>query len=54
MYGVDIVFPEKEVEKMYFIGKFSKKDSVNNILKQIAVLNNLTVTRQNNRYLISR
>jgi transmembrane sensor len=54
MYGVDIVFPEKEVEKMYFIGKFSKKDSVNNILKQIAVLNNLTVSRQNNRYIISR
>jgi transmembrane sensor len=52
MYGVDIVFTEKDVEKMYFIGKFSKKDSVNNILKQIAVLNNLTVTRQTNKYII--
>jgi len=54
MYGVDIVFSEKEVEKMYFIGKFSKTDSVGNILKQICVLNNLTVTRHNNSYIISR
>jgi ferric-dicitrate binding protein FerR (iron transport regulator) len=54
MYGVDIVFPEKEVAKMYFIGKFSKKDSVNTILKQIAALNNLTITKQNNKYIINR
>jgi ferric-dicitrate binding protein FerR (iron transport regulator) len=54
MYGVDIVFPEKEVAKMYFIGKFSKKDSVNTILKQIASLNNLTISRQSNKYIINR
>jgi transmembrane sensor len=54
MYGVDIVFTEKDLAKMYFIGKFSKTDSVKNILKQIAVLNNLTVTRQNNTYTINK
>jgi transmembrane sensor len=54
MYGVDIVYSENDIEKMYFIGKFSKTDSVSNILKQIALLNNLTVTRQNNGYIISR
>ena len=52
MYGVDIVYSENDIEKMYFIGKFSKNDSVSNILKQIAGLNNLTVTRENNKYTI--
>jgi ferric-dicitrate binding protein FerR (iron transport regulator) len=54
MYGVDIVYSENDIEKMYFIGKFSKNDSVGNILKQITGLNNLKVTRQHNTYLISR
>jgi ferric-dicitrate binding protein FerR (iron transport regulator) len=53
MYGVDIVYSENDIEKMYFIGKFSKNDSVSNILKQIAGLNNLKVTRQNNKYIIT-
>jgi ferric-dicitrate binding protein FerR (iron transport regulator) len=54
MYGVDIVFTEKDIEKMYFIGKFSKNDSVSTILKQIALLNNLTVTRQDDTYIIRK
>jgi transmembrane sensor len=54
MYGVHISYPEKDIKKMYFIGKFSKNDSVSNILKQIAALNNLTVTRQNDTYIIGR
>lgn len=54
MYGVEILYSSTDIEKMYFIGKFSKTDSVSNILKQIAALNNLTVTRQNNTYTISR
>lgn len=54
MYGVEIVYAEADLEKMYFIGKFSKSDSVNVILNQIAALNNLTVTRQNNKYTITR
>ena len=54
MYGVHISYSEKDIEKMYFIGKFSKNDSVSNILKQIAALNNLTVTKQNETYIISR
>lgn len=52
MYGVEIVYAEAEIQKMYFIGKFSKNDSVNNILKQIASLNNLTVSVHNNTYTI--
>jgi len=54
MYGVEIVYSATDIEKMYFIGKFSKTDSVNVIIKQIAALNNLTVTRQNSTYIIQR
>lgn len=54
MYGVEIVYAPADIEKMYFIGKFSKNDSLNVILNQIAALNNLTVTRQNNKYTITR
>jgi ferric-dicitrate binding protein FerR (iron transport regulator) len=53
MYGVEIVYTEADINKMYFIGKFSKNDSVSTILSQIASLNNLTVTRQNNKYTIA-
>jgi hypothetical protein len=51
---VEIKYEPKEVQKMYFIGKFNKSDSVETILKQIAALNNLIVTRQNNTFIISR
>jgi ferric-dicitrate binding protein FerR (iron transport regulator) len=54
LYSVDIKYEPKEVRKMYFIGKFNKTDSVETILKQIAALNNLTVTMQNNTFIISR
>ncbi|HEY8893391.1 MAG TPA: FecR domain-containing protein [Niastella sp.] len=54
MYGVEIVYAEADIQKMYFIGKFSKNDSVNVILNQIAALNNLTVIRTNNKYTISK
>lgn len=54
MYGVKIEYSSADIERMYFIGKFSKNDSVSVILNQIAALNNLTVTRQNNKYTITR
>jgi hypothetical protein len=53
MYGVHISYPEKGLEKMYFIGKFSKNDSVSDILNQISLLNNLTVTKKDNAYIIT-
>ena len=53
MYGVHISYSKTDIEKMYFIGKFSKNDSVSNILEQIASLNNLTITKQNNDYIIT-
>jgi transmembrane sensor len=52
MYGVKIEYSSADIERMYFIGKFSKNDSVNTILNQIASLNNLTVSINNNTYVI--
>lgn len=54
LYGVEIIYRKQDVQKMYFIGKFSKTDSVETILKQIATLNDLTISIQNNTYTISR
>jgi hypothetical protein len=54
MYSVEIVYAEADIQKMYFIGKFSKSDSVSAILKQIASLNNLTVIKQDNKFIISK
>jgi transmembrane sensor len=53
MYSVQIVYSTADIEKMYFIGKFSKNDSVSTILNQIAALNNLTVRRENNTYIVT-
>jgi transmembrane sensor len=54
MYQIEIIYSKKDVRKMYFIGKFGKSDSVENILKQIALLNNLKVSKDANRFIISK
>lgn len=54
MYDAKIVFEKKDVDQLYFVGTFSKSDSVENILSQIALLNKLTVTKKNNTYTIEK
>jgi Fe2+-dicitrate sensor, membrane component len=54
IYEVDIVYNPKDVQKLYFIGKFNKSDSIETILKQIATLNHLTVVKEPNRFIISK
>lgn len=54
IYEVDIVYNPRDVKKLYFIGKFSKSDSIETILKQIATLNHLTVVKENNRFIIGK
>ncbi len=54
MYDVKIIYDEKDVKSMYFIGKFEKSDSLGYILKQISILNNLTITRKDNAFVIAR
>lgn len=54
MFKVDIVFSKKDVAKSYFIGAFHMSDSLDEILKQIAIVNNLKVTKNNNQIFISK
>ncbi|MBE7171635.1 MAG: FecR family protein [Williamsia sp.] len=54
MYDVKIAYTKKDVEQRYFVGTFSKSDSVESILNQIAGLNKLTVTRKDNTYTIEK
>jgi transmembrane sensor len=54
MYDVKIVYAKKDIDQRYFIGTFSKSDSVENILQQIAMLNKLTVTKKDNSFIINK
>ncbi|HTE23627.1 FecR family protein [Flavitalea sp.] len=54
MYKVDIRYDAKDLEKVYFIGMFKKTEAIDDVLKQIAKLNNLTVTKKDNKYIISK
>jgi len=54
MYGVDIVYNRKDLERLYFIGKFNKIDSVEYILRNIAKVNRLTLSKENNKFIIRK
>ena len=54
MFNEEIVYSKKDFSKIYFIGTFNIADSLDNILKQIASLNNLKVTRANKQVIISK
>ncbi|MBD0367081.1 MAG: FecR family protein [Flavisolibacter sp.] len=54
MYHVPVVYSKKDVKNMNFIGTFDRSDSLETILKQIAILNNLTVTKENDTYRIKK
>ena len=54
LYHVEIVYSKKDISRIYFIGRFNKSDSPVAVINQIAAVNNLTVTRQNNRFIIAK
>lgn len=54
MFNVDIAYTRKDISKIYFIGTFNTSDSLDDILKQISVLNNLKVTKKNNKFIITK
>lgn len=54
IYNVDIEYSQSEIRDMYFIGKLEKRDSLNEIIRDIALLNHLSVTTSNGRYIIKR
>jgi transmembrane sensor len=54
IFNSEIVYSKRDLQKMYFIGKFDKSDSLENILKNMGNLYHLKVTRENNKFLISK
>ncbi len=54
MYQVEIIYAKKDLRNIYFIGKFNKTDSVETILKQIGAVNNLKITREDRKFIISK
>jgi transmembrane sensor len=54
MYHVKIYYAKKDINKMYFISMFDKSDSLENILQQIASINNLVVIKDSNTYRVKK
>lgn len=54
MYKVDIIYEKADLQKMYFIGKFDKSESIENILAQISRLNNLSVSNVNGKFQVKK
>jgi ferric-dicitrate binding protein FerR (iron transport regulator) len=54
IYNVKIEYRAAEISQMSFIGKIDKTDSLEKILNDIALLNNLQVTHTNSGYLVKK
>lgn len=54
LYNVKIIYDKKDVQKIYFTGKYNKSESLETILARIATLNNLTITRKDSAFVITR
>lgn len=52
MYDTKIIYSEKDLEKLYFIGRFNRTDSLEGILNHIADLNNLTLTKTDSTFIL--
>lgn len=54
LYSANIIYDKKDVESLYLIGKYNRTDSLETILKRIATVNNLKVTKENDAFIISK
>lgn len=54
LYGVQINYAKDDLKDMYFIGRFEKTDSLEHIIRDIAILNKLLVAKQGNTYTLSK
>lgn len=54
LYNVKIVYNKKELRKIYFTGKYNRSDSLEPILQRIATLNNLTIIKKGDAFILSR
>jgi ferric-dicitrate binding protein FerR (iron transport regulator) len=54
IYNVEIDYSRQEIRNLYFIGKLEKKDSLVEIIHDIALLNHLSVTSLNGKFIIKK
>lgn len=54
LYNVDIQYSREDLRNDYFIGKLEMKDSLSKIMRDIALLNHLTVRITNGVYVVKR
>lgn len=54
IYHVRITYSQEDIRKINFIGKIEKTDSIQTILRDIALLNNLVVSKEGNTYSIRK
>ncbi len=54
LYNIDIQYSSADLRHKYFIGKLEKKDSLSKIMRDIALLNHLSVTVLDGRYIVRK
>jgi hypothetical protein len=54
MYDVKIQYKESDLKGLYFIARFDKADSLEEIMNDIALLNGLSIHRQENTYIVQK
>ena len=54
LYNVDIQYSREDLRNKYFIGKLEMKDSLSKIMRDIALLNHLTVTNADGSYVVRK
>jgi hypothetical protein len=54
IYNVKIEYSREDLRNMYFIGRLEKRDSLSEIIQDIALLNHLSVTSLNGKYVIKK
>ncbi|MBN9384606.1 MAG: DUF4974 domain-containing protein [Chitinophagaceae bacterium] len=54
IYNVSIEYSHEDLHNMYFIGRLEKRDSLLEIIQDIALLNHLSVTSLNGKYIIKK
>ena len=54
MFNVKIAYSKTDFSKLYFIGTFNVADSLDNILREIADVNNLKVNKRDDKIFIRK
>jgi transmembrane sensor len=53
-YDVEIGYSPADIKNRYFTGRYENSDSLDEILKDIALLNRLSITKQDGRYIVKK